>query len=39
VADVLATATDAWAQVGSDVPHVVSHLTISVGSPSVGAGQ
>lgn len=34
LADVLATAADAWAAVGSEVPHVVCHLTISVGSPS-----
>lgn len=34
VAEVLATATDAWALVGTTVPHVVSHLTLSVGSPS-----
>lgn len=34
VADVVATAVDAWAQVGTEVPHVVTHLTISVGSPS-----
>lgn len=33
VAEVLATAVDAWAQVGAVVPHVVSHLTVSVGSP------
>lgn len=34
LADVLATAADAWAQVGSVVAHVVCHLTVSVGSPS-----
>lgn len=34
VAEVLATATDAWALVGTTVPHVVSHVTLSVGSPS-----
>ena len=34
VSDVVATAVDAWAQVGTEVPHVVTHLTISVGSPS-----
>ncbi|MCK6212301.1 Ykof family thiamine-binding protein [Georgenia sp. EYE_87] len=33
VAEVLATAVDAWAQVGAHVPHVVTHLTVSVGSP------
>ena len=27
-------ATNAWAQVGTRVPHVVAHLTISVGSPT-----
>ncbi|MBK5248148.1 MAG: hypothetical protein JJE50_01745 [Actinomycetales bacterium] len=37
VADVLATAADAWAKVGCQVPHVVSHLTVSVGSPSPAA--
>ncbi|MEE6280770.1 YkoF family thiamine/hydroxymethylpyrimidine-binding protein [Georgenia sunbinii] len=34
VADVLATAVDAWAEVGARVPHVVTHLTVSVGSPT-----
>jgi energy-coupling factor transport system substrate-specific component len=34
LADVVATAVDAWALVGTEVPHVVTHLTISVGSPS-----
>lgn len=34
LADVVAVATNAWAQVGTQVPHVVTHLTISVGSPS-----
>lgn len=34
VADVIATAVDAWAGVGAVVPHVVTHLTVSVGSPS-----
>lgn len=33
LADVLATAVDAWAQVGAHVPHVVTHLTVSMGSP------
>jgi hypothetical protein len=32
---VLATAADAWAQVGTEVAHVVCHLTVSVGSPSL----
>lgn len=36
VAEVLATVADAWTAVGAGVPHVVSHLTLSVGSPSVG---
>ena len=34
VAEVLTTAADAWARVGAEVPHVVSHLTVSVGSPT-----
>lgn len=34
LAEVLATATDAWAAVGAQVPHVVSHLTVSVNSPT-----
>ncbi len=34
LAEVLATAVDAWAQVGTVVPHVVTHLSASVGSPS-----
>jgi len=34
VADVVATAVDAWTSVGEVVPHVVTHLTIAVGSPS-----
>lgn len=34
LADVLATAVDAWTGVGEQVPHVVTHLTVSVGSPS-----
>ena len=36
VAEVLTTAVDAWTEVGTAVPHVVSHLTISVGSPTAG---
>lgn len=39
VADVLATAADAWAQVGAQVAHVVCHLTVSVGSPSLATGR
>ncbi|GAA4428902.1 YkoF family thiamine/hydroxymethylpyrimidine-binding protein [Georgenia halophila] len=38
IAEVLATAVDAWAQVGAHVPHVVTHLTISVGSPTQSEG-
>ena len=38
LAEVLATAADAWAGVGATVPHVVTHLTISVGSPSTQDG-
>ena len=34
LADVLSVPLDAWAEVGAKVPHVVCHLTISVGSPS-----
>ena len=34
VAEVLATAVDAWAAVGAQVAHVVTHLTVSLGSPS-----
>ena len=37
VADVLATAADAWAEVGTAAAHVVTHLTVSVGSPSTTA--
>lgn len=34
VSEVLVTAADAWARVDWRIPHVVSHLTVSVGSPS-----
>ena len=34
LAEVVATAVDAWARVGSAVAHVVTHLTISTGSPT-----
>jgi len=34
LADVLSTAVDAWARVGAHVMHVVTHLTVTVGSPS-----
>ena len=34
LADVLKTIVDAWAQIGQEVPHVVSHISISVDSPS-----
>ena len=37
VAEVLSTVADAWTAVGAEVPHVVSHVTLSVGSPSVRA--
>jgi len=39
LAEVLATAVDAWAGVGATVPHVVTHLTVSVGSPSTPTAQ
>jgi hypothetical protein len=39
IAEVLATAVDAWAGVGATVPHVVTHLTVSVGSPSTQTEQ
>lgn len=38
VADVLSTVADAWTGVGAEVPHVVTHLTLAVGSPSSPAG-
>lgn len=34
LADVVATAVDAWAEVGESISHVVTHLTLSVGSPT-----
>lgn len=34
LADVLTSAGEAWLRVGAVVPHVVTHLTVSVGSPS-----
>ena len=34
LSEVLATIVDAWAKVGAVVPHVVTHLTVSVGSSS-----
>ncbi|WP_182113294.1 MULTISPECIES: YkoF family thiamine/hydroxymethylpyrimidine-binding protein [unclassified Actinotalea] len=34
LADVLATVVDTWAAVGGEVRHVVSHATVSLGSPS-----
>lgn len=37
--DVVSTAVDAWAQVGAVVPHVVTHLSISVASPRVAAAE
>ena len=39
VSEVLATAAEAWAAVGAQVPHVVTHLTVSVGSPSMKDGD
>ncbi|MGC0249439.1 YkoF family thiamine/hydroxymethylpyrimidine-binding protein [Pseudactinotalea sp. Z1748] len=38
LAEVVATAVDAWARVGTTVPHVATHLTISVGSPTPARG-
>lgn len=35
LADIVSTVVDAWTGVGSEVPHVVTHVTLSVGSPSV----
>ncbi|MHB1063916.1 MAG: YkoF family thiamine/hydroxymethylpyrimidine-binding protein [Georgenia sp.] len=37
LADVLAIVVDAWARVGTGVPHVVTHLSVSVGSPTSDA--
>jgi hypothetical protein len=37
LAEVLATAVDAWTAGGAQVPHVVTHLTVSVGSPTAVA--
>ncbi len=37
--EVVSTAVDAWTQVGAVVPHVVTHLSISVASPSVAAAK
>ena len=34
LADVLTTIVDAWAQIGQEVPHVVSHISISANSPT-----
>jgi energy-coupling factor transport system substrate-specific component len=34
LADVLTTAANGWLEVGAEVAHVVSHLTVSVNSPS-----
>ena len=34
LSDVLTVILDAWAQAGVDVPHVVSHVSISVDSPT-----
>lgn len=40
LSDVLSVIFDAWSTVGQEVPHVVSHVSISINSPSVhnGAG-
>ncbi|MBK8459216.1 MAG: hypothetical protein IPL43_02500 [Micropruina sp.] len=35
LADVVATGFEAWSRVGASVAHVVTHLTLSVGSPTV----
>lgn len=35
IAEVVAIAVDAWGEVGTRVRHVVTHLTVSVGSPSL----
>jgi hypothetical protein len=37
VSEVIATAAEAFLAVGTEVSHVVTHLTVSVGSPSEGA--
>lgn len=37
--EIVATAVDGWAAAGAQLPHVVSHLTVSVGSPSVGGSR
>jgi len=34
LAEVLTVIIDAWSQIGQEVPHVVSHVSISVDSPS-----
>lgn len=39
LADVLVTIVDAWAKVGQEVPHVVSHVSISLDSPSAQQGD
>lgn len=39
LADVLATAVDAWAEIGAHVSHVVAHLTLSVDSPTSADGE
>lgn len=35
LADVLATLVDTWAALGAEVAHVVTHATVSLGSPTV----
>jgi len=38
LADVLTTIVDAWGQIGQEVPHVVSHISISANSPTTQRG-
>ena len=37
LSEVVATAVEAWSTVGAHLSHVVTHLTLSVGSPTVEA--
>lgn len=39
VTDVLATVVDTWTEAGRRVAHVAAHVTLSVGSPSVGSAR
>ena len=34
LADLLAVIVNAWAKVGEEVPHVVSHVSVSLDSPT-----